>query len=319
MKNKKKVSVVLSFRNEADVIPELIRRLRDMFTGIEYDYELVFVNDASNDQSLQVLMKHREADPNIKIINMARRFGITPCVLAGFHEATGDAIVYMDCDLQDPPEVIPAMIKNWEEGTDVVHTTRTIRRGENAFKMWLTDKAYQIINLMANIDIPRNTGDFKLVSRRAANELLRMDEFDPFMRGLVVWIGFKQERIFYEREARFAGKTKFSLWSSINPYQEFLRGLTRFSNLPLYLGLVAGGVVSSCSLLFLAVLLLRRLAFGAPLSGSAANLAATLFLGGAILFTVGILGVYIGIIHKEVQRRPHYIIESRIGMDTSAE
>jgi len=315
MKKKKKVSVVLSFRNEADVIVELIRRLRDMFNGIGYKYELVFINDDSTDNSLEILTQQHEEDPQVKIVTMSRRFGVTPCVLAGFREATGDAVVYMDCDLQDPPEIIPKMIEKWENGADVVHTTRTIRHGENGFKMWLTDKAYQVINFMANIEIPRNTGDFKLISRRAVNELLRLNEYEPFMRGLVVWVGFNQAQVFYERDARFAGETKFSLWSSINPYQEFLRGLTRFSDLPLYFGLVTGFLVSSCSLLFLLIMIIRRIAFGVAITGWSANLAATLFLGGSILFTVGVLGVYIGIIHKEVKHRPHYIVESRIGIN----
>ncbi len=309
------VSVVLSFRNEAENLPELIRREEAVFAGLGLPYELIFVNDASTDRSLEILLKAREANPAVKIINMSRRFGVTPCVLAGFEKAKGDAVIYMDTDLQDPPELIPQLVQKWRDGADIVHTTRTVRKGENAFKMWLTRQAYRAINGFSDITILQNTGDFKLISRRAMNEILKLDEFDPFLRGLVAWVGFRQEQVFYERDPRFAGETKFSLWRSLNPYKEFLRGITLFSTTPLYLALFLGLFVSFVSFLFFAALVLGPLVFRgqAGLSWNQLLLGSTLLMGGIILFTVGILGIYVGRIHRESIHRPRYIIDNYIG------
>ncbi len=308
------ISVVLSFRNEEDVLQELINRLESVFNKQQVDYELIFVDDASNDNSYNILLGNNKRNPRVKIITMSRRFGNTPCVLAGFRHATGDAIIYMDCDLQDPPEIIPRLLEKWRDGADIVHTTRTLRHGEHPFKMWLTRLAYGCINRIADIHIPVNSGDFKLISRRAINELLKLDEFDPFMRGLVAWVGFKQVQVFYERSARYAGTTKFSLWRSINPYQEFVRGLTRFSDLPLYFALITGFILSLVSVVYIVLLVIRRF-MGVPMDKVDILIFMMLVLGGGMLFTNGVLGIYVGIIHKEVKKRPRYIISSRIGFD----
>ncbi len=308
------LSVVFSFRNEEEVIPELIQRLRKSIVPLNIDYEFIFVNDDSTDNSLEVLTRYNEQDKNIKIINMSRRFGNAPCVMAGFRNAKGDAVVYMDADLQDPPELIPALLEKWKQGNDVVHTTRTVRRGESAFKMWLTKKAYQVINFISDIEIPENTGDYKLLSRRAVNEVLQLNEYDPFMRGLSLWVGFRQAQVFYEREPRFAGETHFSLFKSINPFKELIRGMTSFSSLPLYFALLVGFMVSFGSLVYLAYIVFTRVFLGMHLPGWPAIMVTNLFLGGTILFTIGILGVYIGKIHHGMKNRPPYIIESKIGI-----
>ena len=309
------ISVVLSFRNESENLPELIRRLELVFASEPVGYELVFVNDASTDSSLDLLLKARERNPSIKIVNMSRRFGNTPCVLAGFAQSKGDAVIYMDTDLQDPPELIPRMLQKWREGADVVHTTRTARKGENAFKMWLTRQAYRAINGLSDITILQNTGDFKLISRRALNEILKLSEFDPFLRGLVAWVGFKQEQVFYERDARFAGETKYSLWRSLNPYKEFLRGITTFSTLPLYFALFLGILVSALSFVLFAVMVLTALVASpsSDLFWPRVQPGISLLLGGIILLTVGILGIYVGRIHRESIDRPRYIIAEFIG------
>ena len=182
------LSIVFSFRNEEKVLQELIDRVENVLESIDIDYELVFVNDDSTDRSLDLLINHRERNNRIKIINMSRRFGNSPCIIAGFKYAKGDILIYMDSDLQDPPELIPNLLEKWREGFEIVHTTRTKRKGENFFRMWLTRRAYSIINFLADIDIPKNTGNFKLLSRRAVDAILRLDECDPFMRGLSSWI-----------------------------------------------------------------------------------------------------------------------------------
>jgi len=308
------LSVVFSFRNEQEVIPELIKRLDESLESLDIEYELLFVNDASTDGSLELLMDYHKQDQRIKIINMSRKFGVAPCVIAGMKHARGDAVVYMDSDLQDPPELIPTLLKKWQEGADVVHTTRTERKGESRIKMWLTRRAYRMINFASDIDIPENTGDFKLLSRRAVNEVVRLNEYDPFMRGLTRWVGFKQTQVFYEREARFAGETHFSLFQSINPIKEFIRGLTCFSELPLYFALVVGFFVSMGAFGYLLYIIITKL-MGMHQPGWPALMVTMLFLGGTILFTIGVLGIYIGRIHHDIKNRPPYIIESKIGID----
>ena len=309
------ISVVLSFRNEQEVIPELIGRLQKVFRSMNFDYELIFVNDDSTDHSLQKLIEHRQQNERIKIINVSRRFGGAPCIFAGFKHTRGDAVIYMDTDLQDPPELIPELLEKWREGFDVVHTTRTKRKGESLFKMWLTRRAYSMINFMSDIDIPQNTGDFKLLSRRAVDAVLTLNEYDPFLRGLSRWVGFKQTQIYYEREARFAGETKYSLFKSSNPYREFLRGITSFSAMPLYFALFLGFIVSIGAFVYLMFVVISRLFFGMHQPGWPALMVIMLFLGGTILFTIGVLGIYIAKIHQDVKNRPKYFIESKMGFD----
>ena len=309
------LSIVFSFRNEQEVIPELINRLRNTLDRLDIDYELLFVNDASTDGSLELLLNYHDKDPRVKIINMSRRFGVTPCVMAGFRQARGDAVVYMDADLQDPPELIPEMLEARRQGADVVNTIRTKRKGENPLKMWLTKRAYGIINRVADIDIPPNSGDFKLLSRRALDQVLRLNEYDPYMRGLVRWVGFKQVDIPYERDARHAGKPKFSLLNSLNPMKEFVRGLISFSELPLYFALVVGFLVSVGAFGYLLYIVITRVFLDMHRPGWPAIMVTMLFLGGTTLFTIGILGLYIGKIHHQTKGRPPYIIESTIGLD----
>ena len=312
------ISIVFSFRNEQEVIPELINRLRQSLDVLEMDYELIFVNDASTDGSLELLLSYHDKDPRIKIINMSRRFGVTPCVMAGLEISEGDAVVYMDTDLQDPPELIPKMLAEYEKGADVVNTRRTKRSGENALKMWLTKHAYRLINSVADINIPENCGDFKLLSRRALNQVLRLKEYDPFMRGIVRWVGFNQLTIPYKRDPRYAGKTKFSLFRSLNPMKEFVRGLISFSELPLYFALILGFFVSVGAFGYLIYIVLSRVFLSMHRPGWPAIMVTMLFLGGTTLFTIGILGLYIGKIHHQTKNRPPYIIESTVGFTKDA-
>jgi len=186
------VSVVLSFRNEEEVLKELVHRLANVFEPITQDYELIFVNDASSDNSLDVLKTMSLEDSRIKVINMSRTFGVSQCALAGMAYASGQAVITMDADLQDPPEVIPELIDKWREGADVVYTVRKSRAGESRMKLKVTDWAYRILRLTSEIDMPIESGDFKLMSRRVVNSLIRLNEKDPFLRGMVRWVGFKQ-------------------------------------------------------------------------------------------------------------------------------
>lgn len=294
------VSVVLSFRNEADNIPELITRLDRMFSNAAVQYELLFVNDASTDASLTILLRERERNPRIKIVNMSRRFGVAEGVIAGMAASHGDAVVYMDADLQDPPEVIPLLMERWRQGAEVVHTVRTRRKGESPLKMKATRLAYRIIQLGSAIELPIDAGDFKLLSRVAVDHLLQVRESDPYLRGLVVWLGFNQVFVPYERDARHAGRTHFPFFSK-NPWKTFVIGMTSFSFLPIYLcfALAAAGLAASVLVFFTG----RHL------------LGALTFFWATTLAAIGGLGIYLIRIYKDARGRPAYIVKSTIGVD----
>jgi len=310
-----RVSVVFSFRNEQGNIPELIRRTQVVLSATEVEHELIFVNDCSNDRSLELLTAAAASDDRIKIVTMARRSGVSPCVLAGFAYATGDAVIYMDTDLQDPPELISQLVEEWRNGADVVNTTRLSRQGESRIKMWITKQAYRLIRLTSDIDMLMNTGDFKLLSRRVVNELLKLDEYDPFLRGLVRWVGFKQVQIFYNREARFAGMTHFPLLTSLGPVRALLAGITSFSSFPLYIAFVLGLLVSAFTFVYLLAIVVARMFWGSSLPGWSSETVAILLLGGIILTCIGILSIYVSRINREVRRRPNWIVDSVVNLD----
>lgn len=305
------ISMVFSFRNEEDNLSELIRRVRLALDGSDVDYELIFVNDASIDRSLRFLEQYAKEDPRIKVLTMSNRFGPSPCVLAGMRIARGAAVIYMDSDLQDPPELIPQMIEEYRKGADVVNMTRTERLGESPFKMWVTKQAYRLINAVSDIDIMMNTGDFKLLSRPVVEQLVQLREHDPFLRGLVRWVGFRQVQIFYQRQPRMAGETHFPL-AGFGPARAFLAGITSFSEVPLYMALVCGLVASTGAFIYLVGIIITRVLLGWHLPGWPAIMVTQLFLGGVILMTVGILGVYVGRIHREVKQRPNFIVASTL-------
>ena len=292
------ISVVLSFRNEADNIPTLIARLDKMFAGESLDYEILFVNDASTDKSLALLLAERERNPRVKVVNMSRRFGVAEGVLAGMATSRGDAVVYMDADLQDPPEVIPRMLERWRQGADVVHTVRTRRHGEHPLKMAATRLAYRLIQFGSSIELPVDAGDFKLLSRAAVDHLLRLRESDPYLRGLVVWLGFNQVCIPYERDSRHAGSTHFPFFSR-NPWKTFTTGLTSFSFMPIYVCFA----LAACGLVVAALLALA----GSPF------FAAITFFWATTIGAIAVVGTYLIRVYKDVRGRPPYIIESVIG------
>jgi len=300
------LSYVFSFRNEEQNIPELVRRVADVTDGMtDIEYEIIFVNDDSTDNSLELLQELQKKYP-ITIINMSRRFGVTPCVLAGFAQAKGEAIVYFDTDLQDPPELVPQLVEKFRQGAEVVHTTRTSRKGEGKFKLWLTRQAYRVINLFSDIELPENTGDFKLLSARVVKHVLALDEYDPYMRGLSIWVGFKQDFVYYERDPRWGGETKFPVLSR-GPAKEFVRGLTAYSAAPLYVSFIIGLLTCLFALgLIIYALVTKLLGVSAP--GASSVLIAVAFFSGIVLITNGVIGIYIARIYYEVKNRPRYII-----------
>ena len=311
------ISIIFSFRNEEAVLRELVARVEQTMAQAGLAYELIFVNDDSTDRSLEVLCDLAQHNDRIKIITMSRRFGVHPCVLAGMRYASGDVVIYMDADLQDPPELIPDMVDRYRDGADVVNMTRTDRYGEHPLKMLLTRLAYRVINRLSDIPILEDTGDFKLLSRRVVNHLLNMQETDPFMRGLVYWVGFRQESIFYERAVRAAGKTHFSIFGS-GPLKEFIRGATSFSVAPLYISLLIGAFSTVIAFIILLSILIQKL-LGMNLPGWTAIMSAILFMGGTLHLCIGLTGIYVGKIHIQTRNRPLYIVQSLIGTFTTAD
>ena len=304
------ISIVFSFRNEEENLKELIDRVTNSLLELEnLSYELIFVNDNSNDASLSILLEKKKKFP-IKVINMSRRFGVAPCVIAGFNNAKGDAVIYMDSDLQDPPEILPKLIYKFLEGKDVVHTRRLSRDGENSIKMFLTSFAYKIINTLSDINLPLNSGDFKLISRRALDVILDSQEYDPYIRGMSVWAGFNQDFVNYHRESRFAGKTHFSIWGK-GPVNEFIRGVTSYSAAPLYLSILVGFFSVVMSIL-LSIYSLYTKFVGISAYGISGLIIIVCFFSGIILISNGFIGIYIAKIFYQVKGRPKYVIESVI-------
>ena len=303
----KLISFVFSFKNEEKNLGELIKRVDDSVKKLSnYDYELIFVNDASDDKSETLLEDFQKKFP-ITIINMSRTFGVGPCVLAGFKHAKGDCVVYMDSDLQDPPEILEKLIQEYEKGAEIVHTVRTKRLGESKFKLLITKIAYKIINFLSDIDLPTEAGDFKLISKRALAKILEQREFRPYIRGLSVWVGFKQAYVEYVRDARNEGNTKFPLLSS-GPVSQFISGITAYSLKPLYIGIILGlfSIIFSMILIFFA-LYMKFTNIAVP--GTAGIIIIISFFSGIILLTLGITGIYIARIFEEVRGRDSYIIK----------
>ena len=303
----KLLSIVFSFRNEEGNIEPLVRRISNTMQKIEnWKYELIFVNDDSTDDSEKILTNLQKNHP-IKIINMSRKFGVDPCVLAGFRNCSGDAIIYLHTDQQDPPEIIPELIKKHEEGNEIIHTIRTKRKGEGKFRMFVTKVAYKTIHALSDINLPIQAGDYKLISRKALDQILKQKEFRPYVRGLSVWVGFKQDYIYYEREARGEGNSKMPLLSApvINDY---ILGITSYSLKPLYLGIIFGFFAIFISfLLILYALYLKFNNLAVP--GSTSIIITISFFSGILLFTLGIMGIYLARIFEQTKGREQYIIK----------
>ena len=303
----KKISIIFSFRNEEKNIPELVSRTSKVFDKLKnWEYELIFVNDDSLDNSEKILIELQKNFP-IKIINMSRNFGVQPCILAGFENCSGDCLIYMDADLQDPPELIPELINKHENGYEVVHTKRIKRLGESKIKMFFTKLAYKIINMFSDIPLPTDVGDFKLISKRAMDIIKKQKEFNPYIRGLSVWVGFNQTFVEYVRQARLSGKTHFSFFSS-KPAAEFIRAITSYSLAPLYFGIIIGIATFIFSLLLIFYALYAKFN-GLAVAGTTSIIITISFFSGIILMTLGTVGIYIARIYEQIRGRPRYIIK----------
>jgi dolichol-phosphate mannosyltransferase len=305
------ISIVVPMFNEEATLPTLYTRLTQVLTPLVTPYELVMVDDGSTDRTLELLRQLHAQDPKVKFIRLARNFGHQAALTAGLAHASGQAVVVMDADLQDPPEVIPELLARWKEGSEVVYAIRRHRK-EPPTKQLAYALFYRLLSRVASLRIPLDSGDFCLMDRRVVDQLDALPERNRFLRGLRSWVGFHQTGLEYERQARYAGQTKYSFW---NLMRLAVDGLVSFSYLPLRIASSIGILTSFGSLLVgLYYLILRLVGHREPI-GFAAIVISTLFLGGIQLITIGIMGEYVGRIFDEVKRRPVYIAGEKKGFD----
>ena len=302
-------SIVVPVFNEAESLSYLYEQVIKVMEKIGEPFELVLVNDGSSDRSYQIMQALHERDPRVRVIDFSRNFGHQIAISAGLDYARGQAVVIMDADLQDPPEVIPALIACWKNGAEVVYAQRSQRKGETPLKLLTAAAFYHLITQLTSVDIPRDAGDFRLLDRRVVDVLVKMREQHRFMRGLSAWVGFRQKAVPYIRHERFAGTTKYPLRKMIN---FSLDAITSFSHVPLKLATSFGFALAGISLLGILIAVILRIFTGA-IVGQASTLILVLFLGGIQLIFLGIIGEYLGRIYDEVRARPLYIVREVLG------
>ena len=306
------ISIIIPCYNEEKNIDYLFERLEDVVKSLNITYEFICINDGSKDNTLDSLIKHHQRNKNIKIINLSRNFGKEIALTAGIDYAQGNAIIPIDADLQDPPELIHQLIEKWQEGYDIVYATRRSRQGESYLKRLTANLFYIVIEKISSVFIPRNTGDFRLLDRRVIEVLKTMPEKTRFMKGLFSWVGFKQTSIMFDRQPRLQGKTSWNYWKLWN---FALDGITSFSSIPLRIWTYFGLFISFMSFIYATFLILRTLIFGIDLPGYASIMVTILFLGGIQLLTLGIIGEYLSRVYEEVKGRPIYIVRDIYGFE----
>jgi len=297
------LSVVVPAFNEEEVLPEFHRRLIAVLAALPADWEIVYVNDGSSDRTVQVMTGF--ADPRVAVIDLSRNFGKEIAMTAGLDHARGSAVVVIDADLQDPPELIPELVAKWQEGFDVVYARRTVRDGETLLKKATAKLFYRSIQSLSRVKIPADTGDFRLLSRRAVDALKLLREQHRFMKGLYAWIGYPQVAVYYRRDPRFAGETKWNYWRLWN---FALEGITSFSIGPLKIATYAGLVTAFGAFGYAAFIIYKTLVYGDPVRGYPSLMVAVLFLGGVQLMSLGMIGEYLGRMFNETKRRPLYLV-----------
>jgi polyisoprenyl-phosphate glycosyltransferase len=304
------ISVIIPFYNESSSIKPLFSRLTPILKQLKTGYEIICINDGSLDKTFETLVDFNQQDPAIKIISLSRNFGKEVALTAGLDYASGAAVIPLDADLQDPPELIAQLIAKWREGYDVVYATRRSRQGETWFKKISAKAFYRTISSMSHVPIPANTGDFRLLDRRVVEALKKLPERTRFMKGLFAWVGYKQTAVFFDREPRYSGKTTWNYWKLWN---FALDGIISFSFLPLKVWSYVGIGISLISLVYALMLVVRTLIFGVDVPGYASLMVAILFLGGIQLITLGVLGEYLGRVYEEVKGRPLYLVREEYG------
>ncbi|MCX6943693.1 MAG: glycosyltransferase family 2 protein [Verrucomicrobiota bacterium] len=305
------LSIIVPVFREEKNLPEYFRRIRPILEGITPDYEIIFALDPSPDRTEEVLLEARAADPRIKLLKFSRRVGQPMATLAGMEYSRGDAVIVMDVDLQDPPELVPEMVAKWREGHDVVLPQRRQRTGEPWIKKFVAETGYKVINKIADVKIPPNTGDFRLMSRRVVTEVVKLKESHGFLRGLVAIVGFRQVIIPFDRPARHAGETNYNRF--LGSLRIGFNGLFCFSTYALSLSTMLGFAIAIISFLLMGIYLFYKLMGWPILWGNPTLVILVSFLGGIQLISVGILGEYIGRIYEEVRGRPKFIVDRAEG------
>jgi dolichol-phosphate mannosyltransferase len=306
-------SVVVPVFNEQEVIAEAYRRLTDVMTNMGEAYELVFVNDGSKDRTGQMIAEFCSGDSSVRLINFTRNFGHMSAISAGMEHARGQAIFIIDADMQDPPEVFPEMAAKWKEGYHVAYGKRVKRKGESVFKRLSAKIFYKFIRRMTSVDMPPDTGEFRLIDRKVCDAVNKLPEKSRYIRGLVSWVGFKQIPVEYIREERFAGVTKYPLRKMVTFAMD---AVTSFSYKPLKLATMLGFSISLFSFLYILYVIYQRFFTDQTITGWASTMAAILFTQGIVLMILGLMGEYIGRIYTELQNRPSYIVMEIIDQDT---
>jgi len=303
----KKISILVPAYNEEAVLEPLYHRLGKLANDNKsYDFEFLFVNDGSRDKTLEIIKDYAQVDHRIAYVNLSRNFGKEIAMIAGFDHVTGDATVIIDADLQDPPELIPEMIKYWEEGYDDVYAKRTSREGETWFKKASSQWFYKILQKSTSIPIQIDTGDFRLLDRRCVEALKQIRESQRYTKGMFSWIGYKKKEISYDRDPRAAGESK---WNYGKLFNFAIDGITSFTTAPLRISSILGSIVSLVAFVFIIIIIAKTILFGDPVAGYPSLMAVVLFLGGLQLISLGIIGEYIGRIFNETKQRPLYFVE----------
>lgn len=302
-----RLSVVAPAYNEQETLREFHRRLSAVLDGIAAASEVVYVNDGSSDATLALMQELRAGDDRVTIVDLSRNFGKEIAMTAGLDHARGEAVIVIDTDLQDPPELIPQLIEEWRNGFDVVYAKRIEREGESALKKVTAAAFYRVIQRVSRVRIPADTGDYRLLSRRAVDALGQLREQHRFMKGLFSWIGFPQKAVLYRRDPRFAGIGKFNYWRLWN---FALEGITSFTITPLKIATYVGVIVALLSFLAAAWIIYKTLAFGDPVPGYPSLMVVVLFLGGLQLLFIGVMGEYLGRLFNESKRRPLYFVNA---------
>ena len=308
--SKELISIVIPCYNEQEVIRTCHTKVVEAIENLPYGFEIIYINDGSRDKTLEILREINAEDKRARILNLSRNFGKEAAMTAGIDACKGEALIILDADLQDPPVLIPELIKIWkEQDVDVVYGQRVEREGETWLKKATASAFYRVINHISAVSIPRNTGDFRLMNRRAIEALKKLREHHRFMKGLFAWIGYKQAALQYNREPRAAGTTKWNYWKLSNFAME---GITSFSIVPLRIATLVGFLISLLAFGYGTFILLKTLFFGRDLPGYASLMVMITFLSGIQLLTIGILGEYIGRIFGETKNRPLYFIEEEL-------
>lgn len=306
------LSLIVPCYNEEENLESLFQRLESVLKPIKITYEIICINDGSKDNTFQCLLDYHNQNPLIKVVNFSRNFGKEAAVTAGLEFANGKAIIPIDADLQDPPELIAELLEKWREGYEVVYGVRRSRDGESWLKKFTANNFYRVIGKISSVEIPADTGDYRLLDRQVVEVLKKMPERNRFMKGLFSWVGFKQTAVYFDRLPRKKGKSSFNYWKLWN---FALDGITSFSSIPLKIWGYFGIIISTISLIYGSFLVLKTIILGIDVPGYASTIVIILFLGGIQLITLGVIGEYIARIYEEVKARPIYLVRETYGFE----